>query len=88
MNCGGATSPASIRGMNDVIENIFLNDNAICGPKLQATVMAFTGATLSLRSIQRAKQKLVDTSDVQQAFLMSKLRPYLRELSRNMLQAR
>ena len=74
--------------MNDVIENIFLNDNAISGPKLQATVMASTGATLSLRSIPRAKQKLVDTSDVQQAFLMSKLRPYLRELSRNMLQAR
>ena len=46
--------------MNDVIENIFLNDNTISGPKLQAVVMASTGATLSLRSIQRAEQKLVD----------------------------
>ena len=69
--------------MNDVIENIFLNDNTISGPKLQAAVMASTGATLSLRSIQRAKQKLVDTSDVQQASLMSKLRPYLRELEKH-----
>ena len=69
--------------MNDVIENIFLNDNTISGPKLQAAVTAATGATLSLRSIQRAKQKLVDTSDVQQASLMSKLRPYLRELEKH-----
>ena len=45
--------------------------------------MASTGATLSSRSIQRAKQKLVDTSDVQQASLMSKLRPYLRELEKH-----
>ena len=54
-----------------MIENVFLNDNSISGHKLQAAVMASTGATLSLRSIQRAKQKLVDTSDVQQASLMS-----------------
>ena len=45
--------------------------------------MTSTGATLSLRSIQRAKQKLVDTSDVQQASLMSKLRPYSRELEKH-----
>ena len=51
VNCGGATSSASIRGMNDVIEDIFLNDNTISGPKLQAAVMASTGATLLLRSI-------------------------------------
>ena len=47
--------------MNDVIENIFLNDNTISGPKLQAAVTVATGVTLSLRSIQRAKQKLVLT---------------------------
>ena len=52
VNCGGATSSASIWGMNDVIENIFLNDNSISRHKLQAAVMASTGATLSLRSIQ------------------------------------
>ena len=69
--------------MNDVIENIFLNYITISGPKLQAAVTASTGATLSLRSIQRAKQKLVDTSDVQQASLMSKIRPYLRELEKH-----
>ena len=45
--------------------------------------MASTGATLSLRSIQRAKQKLVDTSDVQQASYMSKLRLYLHELEKH-----
>ena len=75
VNCGGATSSASIRGMNDVIENTFLNDNTVSGPKLQAAV--------SLRSIQRAKQKLVDTRDAPQASLMSKLRPYLRELEKH-----
>ena len=57
--------------------------STISGPKLQAAVTAFTGATLSLRSIQRAKKKLVDTSDVQQASPMSKLRPYLRELEKH-----
>ena len=36
-----------------------------------------------MRSIQRAKKKLVDTSDVQQASPMSKLRPYLRELEKH-----
>ena len=45
--------------------------------------MASTEVTLSSRSIQRAKQKLVDTSDVHQASLMSKLRPYLRELKKH-----
>ena len=52
--------------MNDVIENIFLNDNTTSGQKLQAAVTASTGATLSLRSIPL---KLVDTSDVQQPSL-------------------
>ena len=29
VNCGGATSSASIREMDDVIENIFLNDSTL-----------------------------------------------------------
>ena len=65
--------------MDDAIENIFLNDNTISGPKLQAAATAATEATLSLCSIQRAKQKSIQ-GDVQRASLTSKLRPYLRKL--------
>ena len=56
------------------------NDNTISGPKLKAAAQAATGTTLSLRSVQRAKQKLGETSDEQQASLMAKLRSYLCEL--------
>ena len=69
--------------MNDVTESILLYDNTISGRKLQGAVTSATGATLSLRSTQRPKQKLVDRSDMQQASLMSKLRPYLRELEQH-----
>ena len=35
MNCGGATTFATLRGVNDVIKGIVKNDLSISGPKLK-----------------------------------------------------
>ncbi|CAM9577734.1 unnamed protein product [Pylaiella littoralis] len=78
VNCAGATTPASIRGVNDVIEGIVNNDLGISGPKLNKAIEAATGSTLSLRSVQRAKQLFGELTEAQEAELM-KLRPYLQE---------
>ena len=69
--------------MDGVIENIFQNDNTISGPKVKAAVTTATGATLALHPIQRAKQKLVNISNAQLAFLISELRPYLSEVEKH-----
>lgn len=58
-----------------MIESILQTD-PISGPNLQAV----TGAMLYLCSIQRGKQKRMETSDAQQVSLTAKLRPYIHEL--------
>ena len=39
-NCGGATTSASLRGMDDVIEGIVKNQNKINGPKLNSSIVS------------------------------------------------
>ena len=80
LNCGGATTSATLRGVNDVIKGIVNNDLSISGPKLKKAAEAATGSTLSLSTVQRAKQRLSELTDAQEAERMTKLRPYLKKL--------
>ena len=80
LNCGGATTSATLRGVNDVIKGIVSNELSISGPKLKKAAEAATGSTLSLSTVQRAKQLLSELTDAQEAELMTKLRPYLKKL--------
>ena len=50
-NCGGATTSATIRGAQDVLENIVRADSSISGPKLKKAAEEKLGKKLSLRSV-------------------------------------
>ena len=79
---GGATTTATIRGTQDVLEDIVRADSSISGPKLKKAAEAKTGKKLSLRSVQRAKQQLTEVGAAEEAELMKMLRPYFKELAK------
>ena len=61
LNCGGATTSATLRGVNDVIKGIVNNDLSISGPKLKKAAEAATTNT-ARGWCQKAVQCLVDQS--------------------------
>ena len=81
--CGGATTSATIRGAQDVLEYIVRADSSISEPKLKKAVEEKIVKKLSLRSVQRVKQQLAEVSVAEEAELMTKLRPFLEELAKH-----
>ena len=84
-NCGGATTSATIRGAQDVLEYIVRADSSISEPKLKKAVEEKIVKKLSLRSVQRVKQQLAEVSVAKEAELMTKLRSFLEELAKHSL---
>lgn len=80
VNCAGSTRTATIRGMEPVLTAALRNNPKISDEALMKTVENGTGATMTARSIARAKTRLMHADRKEGSDTFKQLRPYLAEL--------
>ena len=80
VNCAGSTTTATIRGMEPVLTAALRNNPKISDEALMKTVENSTGATMTARSITRAKSMLMQADHKAGSDTFKQLRPYLAEL--------
>lgn len=81
VNCAGSSTNTTVRAMAPLLSSVMNIDPKISGATLKTIIEASTGATMSARSVSRARAAMrQQASDCEEANTYEYLRSYLEEL--------